>query len=59
MEEIDATIKIVKKPLTRKTYLDAQKWYKFHKDRIMSFKYRGKIDKLPKHRLKKEETTNE
>lgn len=59
LEEIEATIKLVKKPMFRKTYLTAMKWYKFHKERIMSFKYRGKIERLPKHRLKKEEVINE
>ena len=54
LEEIGATIKLVGKPLTRKMYLDARKWYIFHKERVLSLGFSRKIEKFPrKHKLKK------
>lgn len=54
-EEIDATLKLVRKPLTRKTYLLARKFYTFHKERLEKLEYKGIILSFPrKHIVKKE-----
>lgn len=59
LDEINAAVKATKKPLTRKTYLAARRWYRLQVDTLKVLKYRGKIPKLNKHRLKKEVVDNE
>ncbi len=54
-EEITAVVDLAKKPLDRKAWIEARKWYNFHKDIILSFKSKRKVEKFPKHKEKKVE----
>ena len=51
LEEIERTIKALSKPTDRKVYLIGKKWYKQMKDILKALKYRGKVERLPKHKL--------
>ncbi len=59
IDEINSAVKATKKPLTRKTYLEARRWYRLQLETLQLLKYRGKVPKLNKHRLKKEVVDNE
>ena len=43
LEEIASVIAIAGKPLTRKTYLLARRWYCFQVSRLVKSGYRGKV----------------
>lgn len=53
LDELRATVSIASKPLPRKAYLMARRWHKYQQGQLEAFGYRGKIDRLPKHKLKK------
>lgn len=54
LEEVAAVIKNAQKSLPRKTYLLAKKWYGLQKTTLQLIKYKGKIERFPKHKLRKE-----
>lgn len=53
LDEIKAVVRGANNPLIRKTYLMARRWYGYQKEQLNKLGYRGKIDRLPKHKVKK------
>jgi hypothetical protein len=59
LEEMVAVSSLASRPMTRKVWLFARRWYRFHKERLDSIGYSGKIPRFPKHVEKKEKIIKE
>ena len=54
LDELRAAVSVAKKSLFRKAYLDARRWYQFHKDSLKEIMPLVTVDCFPRHKVKRE-----